>query len=85
MAEPKLNFIPLQINLDGDNAWPELKDTEFSSGIMTHIAALPGGMTSGKTSIAIRGKLEDGTEVVLETSWALLLSATKAIGARYNE
>jgi len=85
MAVPKINFIPLQINLEGDNAWPELKDTDFKSGMMTHIAALRGGMESGKTSIAVRGKLEDGTEVVLETSWALLRNATNAIGVRYTE
>jgi len=78
------HFTPLSINLNGDNAWPELKDVEFGHGMATHVAVLPRGMESGRPSIAIRGKLDDGTEVVLETSWNLLYSADRAIEARYG-
>lgn len=78
------SFLPLQIDLDGDNAWPDLQGKEYKSGMMTHIAALPSGMVSGKPSIAIRGKLDNGEEVILQTSWNLLYSAARAIEARYG-
>jgi hypothetical protein len=80
-------FIPLEINMEGDNAWPDLellmKRGEVAVGMMTHITILPNGMESGKPSVAIRGKCDD-QEVVLETSWNLLYSAAKAFEARYG-
>jgi hypothetical protein len=78
-------FTPLQITLDGDDAWPELRDAEFGSGLATHVAVLPDGTDAGKPSVAIRGKLEDGTEVVLQTTWNLLYTAARAIEARYGK
>lgn len=77
-------FTPLSITLDGDGTWPELRDTDFGSGMATHVAVLPNGTSGGKPSVAIRGKLDDGTEVVLQTTWNLLYSAARAIEARYG-
>lgn len=77
-------FTPLQINLAGDNAWPDLEGTDFGHGMATHVAVLPDGTNKGKPSVAIRGQLTDGTEVVLQTTWNLLYSAAQAIEARYG-
>ena len=77
-------FTPLNINLNGDDAWPELRDQAFGSGIATHVAVLPNGTSGGRPSVAIRGKLDDGFEVVLQTTWNLLYSAARAIEARYG-
>jgi len=77
-------FTPLSIDLNGDNAWPELRGQEFGHGIATHVAVLSNGTSGGKPSVAIRGKLDDGTEVVIETTWNLLYSAARAIEARYG-
>lgn len=77
-------FTPLSIDLVGDNAWPDLRDKEFGSGMMTHITVLPNGTDGGKPAIAIRGKLDDGSEVVLQTTWNLLYSACRAVEARYG-
>jgi hypothetical protein len=79
-----MSFTPLDINLDGDGAWPELFGRKFGRGMLTHLAVLSNGTEGGKPSIALRGKLDDGTEVVLETTWNLLYSAARAIEARYG-
>jgi hypothetical protein len=78
------SFTPLEINLDGDGAWPELLGQQVGHGRITHYAVLTEGTDKGKPSIAIRGKLMDGTEVVLETTWNLMYTAVKATEARYG-
>lgn len=78
------SWTPLSINLEGDDAWPELRDVDFGSGMATHVAVLPNGTSQGRPAIAIRGKLEDGSDVVLQTTWNLLYSAARAIEARYG-
>lgn len=77
-------FAPLSINLNGDDAWPELRETDFASGMVTHVAVLPNGTSGGKPSVAIRGLTDDGAEVVLQTTWNLLYIAARAIEARYG-
>lgn len=53
-------------------------------GDITHIAALPRGMESGRASAAIVGKLKNGTVVLLQVSLRLLLDAATAFRARYG-
>lgn len=69
-------------------AWPELLDpgrkvvhTKTAIGV----AALTGGMTSGKPSVAFRIDLPDGTTVIAETSLALFLTAADALKAKYGD
>ena len=77
---------PLSINLQGDNAWPELvepmKRGEVHHVPMTHVARLPMGTVRGKSAVIVRGTLPDGRTVVLETTAALFINAAKAIEAR---
>lgn len=47
-------------------------------------AALPGGMESGKPSVAFIVKLPDGKTVIAETSMELFLAAAKAFSARFE-
>lgn len=78
-------FTPLSITLDLDtNPWEELQTTGFAHGMATHVGALPDGTSGGKPSVAIRGRLDDGTEVILQTTWNLLYTAARAIEARYG-
>lgn len=77
--------------LDGDNAWPDLRgkvgtDAVIHVGDGSHIqiAALPGGMTSGKASVMFRFDLPDGHVVLYETSLANFLAAARALAARYG-
>jgi hypothetical protein len=76
----------LNIILDGDNCWPDLleKKVIHHTGAIS-VAALPGGMASGKTSVSIRIDLPDGTVLIAETSLQLFASAARAFVARYGE
>lgn len=46
-------FTPLSINLAGDDAWPELREQDFGSGMATHVAVLPNGTSGGDMSDGI--------------------------------
>jgi hypothetical protein len=78
-------MIPLEVHLDGDNCWPDLKERGFTEGQFKAVAALPQGTASGKPSVAVRVELPDGTVVVAETTLALFLTAADAIKARYGD
>lgn len=88
----------ITIKLDGDNAWPDLR--ELPSGAMIHLsnpdwefAGLEGGMQSGLASVAIRVNLPEGITLggpeprvlVLETSLRALRAAVRALAARYPD
>jgi len=69
-------------------AWPELAEP----GAKVHhtqqpigVAALAGGMQSGKPSVALRIDLDDGSSVIAETSLALFLTAADALKAKYGD
>lgn len=78
--------IGITLNLD-ENPWTDLRER----GDLLHVTdsmrvgALPGGMTSGKASVAISFFLPDGRPVIAETSLALFLAAADALRARYGE
>jgi len=80
--------IHLNLYLEGDSVWPELKTLMEQGQILRvremSIAALSGGMVSGKPSVAFRLDLEDGRIAVAETSLALLLTAADVLKARYG-
>lgn len=82
-------MIGMSIILDGDNAWPDLKDKppiHLGNGAPPlQVAVLKGGMTSGRPSIAIRADLPDGRVLVAETTARLFVSAARAIEARYPD
>lgn len=79
-------MIPFSIILDGDNAWPDLKDKPFHhSKSIAGLAILDSGMASGLPSVALRIELEDGSTVIAETSARILVSAARAIHAKYPD
>ncbi len=49
------------------------------------VGGLPGGMASGKTSVAFDIPLPDGRHVLAETSLELFLAAADALRARYGD
>ncbi len=77
----------MTVILEGDNAWPDLKDKEFihlgNEAPAIEVAVLSAGMTSGRPSVGIKIELPDGQTVVAETSALLFCTAAKAIMARY--
>lgn len=75
-------MIDLKIVLDAQGAWPDLVDAQ--QGVLERVGALPGGMASGKASVAVVIRLADGRLVFAETSLDLFLAAATALRARYG-
>lgn len=75
----------IDIHVNGDGCWPDIDMTAVLHGELSGMAALPGGMTSGKPSVTLRITLDDGMTVLAETSLALLHTAVRAFVSRYGE
>ena len=77
----------MRVILEGDGCWPDLVGKEAH----THrvhgfdVAALKGGMKSGKPSVAIRIDTPQGDTIIAETSMQLFISAARAFEARFEE
>ena len=54
---------------DGD--WRDLKAEHSGHGFIERAAVLPKGMASGRPSVALAIRLDDGSVVLAETSYAL--------------
>jgi hypothetical protein len=80
--------VKLKLMDEGDGCWPDLIDNPNVINAMgdsvIEIAALRGGMQSGKTSVAFRVNLPDGKILLFETSYSLLKTACDAIGVRHG-
>ena len=77
----------IDLNLDGDNAWPELGDKGFIDvGTTIKVARLRGGMASGEDSLAIRFDSSDGVVTIAQTSVAAWKAVCRALeGAEQGE
>lgn len=84
----------VQIILAGDKCWPDLKDKQKAGklnwlgglhGTPIQFTALPGGMTSGLPSIALRIDIPGGRVVVAETSMQMFLTVARAFAAKYQK
>lgn len=84
-------MVSLKLIMEGDGAWPDLAERlarsigEIPQTEDLEIAALRGGMSSGKPSIMIRFNLPDGKVALGQTSLALFLSAAEAFKAKYGD
>lgn len=76
----------LIIKLEGDASWPDLEQKIAADQIIEidhiEVALLPGGMASGKASVAIRLNLPDGRVVIAQTSQELFDAAARAFRGR---
>jgi len=77
-------MIGLTIHVEGDNCWPDLKNREIIKGDLVSVAALPEGMTSGRTSVGFRVELPDGKVVFCETTMRLFLNAANIFKVKYG-
>jgi hypothetical protein len=82
----------IDLLLEGDGAWPDIAAKKRQGKLVwlrpdavIGMAALAGGMTSGRASIAFRFDLPDGRCVFAETSLRALYTATKALVTRHGE
>jgi uncharacterized protein (UPF0371 family) len=82
------DMLMMDVNLNGDNAWPDLQGKEDSIielEKMIQVAVLDRGMTSGKPSVCFRLNLPDGKVVLAQTSARLFCTAAKMIMAKYPD
>lgn len=77
----------LSLHVNGEGCWPDLTQQSdkltwlrCDTGNLS-IARLPGGMTSGASSVAIRVNTPDGRVVVVEVSMKLFLSVAQVFAA----
>lgn len=75
-------MIDVKVILEGDNAWPDLKEGGWVEGKLEAVARLPGGMTSGKSSVAFRIELPDGQTIIAQTSMTVFQTIARAFQAR---
>lgn len=75
-------MIPLTIHMVGDGAYVGTPDAVH--GMITDAAFLENATSKGNPSILVRAKLDDGTIVIVETTWALLHNVHIAFAARYG-
>jgi hypothetical protein len=78
-----VSAITITLNVEQD-PWLDMRRPDLvhvTSPI--RIGGLPGGMSSGKASVAIAAFLPDGRPVILEASLDHFLAAAAALQARY--
>jgi hypothetical protein len=75
--------------LEPEEHWSDLLDKEViylgDEAAPIEIVAMPGGMTSGRTSISMRLDLPDGRVVIVETALYELANAVRQIQERFGE
>jgi len=74
----------LKIELDGEGKFPQLQGKKVHKAGIEVVTALPGGMSSGRTSVALLIPLDDGSYVFAETSLANFQMAAAALTGRYG-
>lgn len=77
----------LNVHIKGELCWTDLDRKRIATRAngrmysIDAIARLPGGMSSGRSSVTIRVDLEDGSTVLAETSLGALTAALNAFHA----
>lgn len=79
----------LIVKMEGENAWPDLRGKEVihlaNDAEPIQLAALAGGMKSGKPSVMFRFDLPDGRTVLAETSLAVLQCACAFLTGKFGD
>lgn len=80
-------MISLQVVVDGTDAFPELRGARIIQPNPSSLAitALPSGLQSGRTSVAIIVPLSDGSYVFAENTMANFIKAALAFATAYPE
>jgi hypothetical protein len=77
--------IGLNIILDGDNCWPELREKGWIEGKLVAVAALVNGTVEGNPTVTLRIELPDGQTVLAQTTLRLFNGAARAFRGRFGE
>lgn len=73
---------PLSITPDIERApWNDLSPAAIGHGQLIRVGLLRNGMTSGRASVGLAVRLEDGSVVLAQTSFRLWRAAARALEA----
>lgn len=75
----------IYIQLDGDNAWPELRRRSYWRASDISIAVIPNGTTAGRAAVAMRFDTTDKKIVVAQMTLRELYAAVKSVVAAHGE
>jgi len=78
-------MIALDLILEGDGCWADLKEKGWIEGKLVAIAALPKGTAEGNPTVALRIELPDGRTVLAKTTLRLFGQAAAGFRGRYGE
>ncbi|MDX3109690.1 hypothetical protein [Nonomuraea angiospora] len=74
-------MIPLDIRPNLElNPWDDVS-RETAVGRLERVGLLPNGTSQGRPVFALLVRLEDGSTVVVQTTWALMSTAVRALAA----
>ena len=75
-------MIPLNITTDLDRTpWTDLQSADPEVGMLTRIGLLRHGTLGGKATVGLVVTMPDGTNVLAQTTWALLRTAFGMLAA----
>lgn len=75
-------FLPLELSLDVEAApWVDLRDAELHPGAIERAGVMRNGTSSGRATVMLLVRTDDGQYVVGETTLRLFLAAARAIAA----
>ena len=81
-----LGMTGLSIDLEiQDEAWRKYLDTNFKHGRITRVGNLPNGTAAARPAFQLMATMDDGSTVVVETTWALMRGALTALNARWPQ
>jgi len=73
---------PLSVTPDVEQApWSDLHLRPGDDGVLARIGLLRHGTVGGKASVAVVVDMPDGTQIIGQTTWALLRTAYAALAA----
>lgn len=75
----------LDVSIDGDSCWPDLREKGFVEGQLVGIARLAKGTMSGRSTVTVRVELPDGQTVLAQTTLHLLNHAVIAFNAAEDQ
>lgn len=62
-----------------DGQWGKYLDDPPAHGVIERVGNLPRGTASGKPAFQVLARLDDGSQVIVETTWDLMRMALRAM------
>ena len=85
MTEAMKGFTGLSVDLEiKDYEWGKyITGPQFRHGSITRVGNLPNATSAGKPAFQLLANMDDGSQVIVETTWALMQGALRALAARW--